>query len=127
MPALNFHSRFAPLVESGLKRQTIRATRKRPIRVGDTLFLYTGMRTKHCRRLMVARCSFVAEIRIQKDPDMAHFDPSPIAYPLVYMDGWRGCSALSIAIADGFNSLAEMVSWFHETHGLPFVGQLIRW
>ena len=28
MPALNFQARFAPLVESGQKRQTIRAYRK---------------------------------------------------------------------------------------------------
>jgi hypothetical protein len=30
MPALNFFARFAPLVESGQKRQTIRAPRRYP-------------------------------------------------------------------------------------------------
>lgn len=127
MPAINFQTQFAPLVENGIKRQTIRAARKRPIRVGDTLFLYTGMRTKQCRRLLVATCKFTAQIRIEKDPKMARFDPRPTAYPIVYLDGWRGCNPLSIAISDGFKNLGEMVKWFYKTHGLPFVGQLIRW
>jgi hypothetical protein len=44
MPALDFQARFAPLVESGEKRQTIRKRRKRPIGVGQTLYLWTGQR-----------------------------------------------------------------------------------
>jgi len=51
MPALNFHKQFAPAVEDGSKRQTIRALRKHPIRSGDHLYHYTGMVTKACRKL----------------------------------------------------------------------------
>ena len=43
-------------MESGAKPCTIRAPRKRPIHVGDTLYLYTGMRTKACRRLCTVTC-----------------------------------------------------------------------
>ena len=64
MPALNFQEQFAAAVESGEKRQTIRSERKRPIKVGDTLYLYTGMRTKRCRKLGSAGCVGIEEIRI---------------------------------------------------------------
>jgi len=55
MPALNFQSRFADLVASGKKRQTIRPVRRHPIKAGDLLHLFTGMRTKRCKRLPSAR------------------------------------------------------------------------
>ena len=55
MPALNF-TMFVDKVESGEKRQTIRAYRKdgRDPKPGDPLYLFTGMRTTACRRLVVA-------------------------------------------------------------------------
>ena len=53
MPALNFKKQFAEKVETGEKRQTVRAKRKRAFVVGDKLYLYTGMRTKYCRKLAV--------------------------------------------------------------------------
>lgn len=51
MALLNFQKQFADLIEAGTKRQTIRAARKYPIKVGDKLYLYTGLRTKYCRKL----------------------------------------------------------------------------
>lgn len=58
MPALNFKKRFEPMIESGDKRQTIRAKRKdcRDPKEGQTLYLYTGMRSKGCRKLGEAPC-----------------------------------------------------------------------
>lgn len=29
--------------------------------------------------------------------------------------------------ADGFDSWDDMVKWFSKTHGLPFLGALIKW
>ena len=52
MPAYNFKKQFAPLVGSGEKRQTVRFPRKRQTVKGDTLYLYTGMRTSACRKLV---------------------------------------------------------------------------
>lgn len=52
MPAYNFRKQFAPLVESGQKRQTIRTIgKRRHARAGEPLQLYTGQRTKACRKL----------------------------------------------------------------------------
>jgi hypothetical protein len=53
MPAYNFQKQFAPLVQSGEKRQTIRTLGKRShAQPGNKLQLYTGMRTKQCRKLV---------------------------------------------------------------------------
>jgi len=51
MPSVNYKKRFVPDVESGIKKQTIRKKRKNPIKPGDKLYFFTGLRTKHCRRL----------------------------------------------------------------------------
>lgn len=50
MPALNF-SKFIAAVEDGSKPLTIRDIRKNPIRPGDVLYMFTGMRTRQCRKL----------------------------------------------------------------------------
>lgn len=67
MPSLNFMERFAGAVERGEKRQTIRRVRKTPIKVGDTLQLYTGQRTKACRKLGLGRCTRVRAIMMRPD------------------------------------------------------------
>ena len=64
MPLLGFKQQFAPMVEARKKRQTIRAKREdgRNPKPGDTLYLYTGLRTKSCRKLGETVCRSVQEI-----------------------------------------------------------------
>lgn len=115
MPALNFLTRFADDVESGRKRQTIRAQRKHPLYIGDALYLFTGMRTKGCRRLGDHTCTMVQEIRIKPNGT-------------VRLDGQAICrtSAERIAKADGFESLKQFVEFFCADER-EFNGQLIQW
>ena len=122
MPALNFQARFAPLVESGEKRQTIRKRRKdgRDPKPGDTLYLYTGMRTKACRRIGEVECKDVYEINLQP-----RFRDESIG-ALMAGSGFP-CSLERLAELDGFKDPTEMFDWFEKTHGLPFEGLLIRW
>lgn len=119
MPALNFQKRFAPRVEDGTKRQTIRARRKdgRDPKPGDPLYLYTGMRTKGCRKLGVATCTSVDRIGIDGFLSV-WIGAEPVLGPL----GRR-----SLAVADGFAGWRGMYDWFQTTHGIPFEGLLIRW
>ncbi len=115
MPALNFQKQFAPLVESGEKRQTIRAERKdgrMPAKPGDIIALYTGMRTKSCRKLADVECIAV--------------DPIRISYGYISVDS-QIQDEHRLAVADGFDDVAAMRDWFNKTHGLPFSGLLIRW
>lgn len=124
MPALNYHKQFAPLVESGAKLQTIRAMRKVPIKQGETLYHFTGMRTKYCRRLGVSTCSSALGIDIIRTP----------AIRAVYLQVGPGggqyrmqnTEIADLAKKDGFPDLDTFWNWFtnSSTH---FTGQLIAW
>jgi hypothetical protein len=116
VPALNFKAEFADAVESGRKRQTIRRRRKRPVRPGDTLHLYTGMRSGQCRKLGEAVCASVQGITIYRRG-------------VVVLDG-KDLSAgetFELARADGFANTESFIAFFREHYGLPFEGVLIKW
>lgn len=121
MVAYNFQSRFAELVRTGQKTQTIRAPRKdgRHAKVGDRLQLYTGMRTRHCRKL------------VEPDPVCIAVRPIHINNGAIWLDGsaapLRADAAMEMAIADGFSCIADFLSFFVKTHGYPFDGYLIQW
>lgn len=120
MPAYNFQSRFAPLVVSGEKRQTIRAIgKRRHAAQGDRIQLYTGMRTKICRKLMDPDpvCTFAATVYICHG----------IGSPAVLIVGHETPDQDAFARADGFDDFYAMLDWFGKTHGLPFEGVLIKW
>lgn len=52
MVAYSFKSAFVEDIAAGLKCQTIRLPRPRHARPGERLQLFTGMRTKHCRKII---------------------------------------------------------------------------
>ncbi len=113
-----FKPQFAPLVESGRKCQTVRPVPKRMPKAGDTLDAreWTGRPYgSKQRKLGVFTITEVLSVRIDAE-DLA------IGGRKV---GWMRRNAF--ASADGFSSFAEMAAWFSQTHGLPFVGILIKW
>lgn len=117
MVAYNFKACFAPLVESRQKRQTIRAEGKRKhAHPGDRLQLYTGMRTKACRKLTEAECTSTHEIEIR---DRSELRIDGISQTPTEQE--------QLALADGFDSLQAFHDFFQSVHGLPFKGRLIRW
>lgn len=116
MPALNFKARFAAPVESGQKRCTIRAERRYPIKFGDRLYLYTGMRTKQCRKLGEAICVEASDLYIS--------DGRRVTVGNVRLDMLE---EIALSRADGFDRLRDFIQFFQETYGLPFEGQLIKW
>lgn len=119
MPALNFQKQFADAVESGSKHQTIRLPRKRhPIYVGCRLVLYTGQRTKYCKKLGETVCKSVERIVIES------------RYPLGIFVGVNQLSykqARELAWKDGFNLIDDFINFFKLRYGLPFQGVLIKW
>ena len=122
MPALNFKKQFAEAVEHGNKRQTVRAPRKdgRPhAKVGDTLKLYTGMRTKQCRLLATATVTHIDRIRIEPMCMFLNGSFMPVFDACQTDDGF--------AVADGFKNFMDMSLWFATVHGLPFEGFVIHW
>ena len=110
MVAINFQKQFAAAIESGQKTQTIRA--KARCKPGDRLQLYTGMRTKGCRKLQDAVCTRVAAIKICEEG--------------IYLNEQQEDDVF--ALRDGFSNYAEMAQWFRDRYGaLPFAGFLIQW
>ena len=122
MPAYNFMKQFAPLIENGVKTTTIRKRRKRPTRPGDTLYLYTGMRTKDCRKLLETECVAVLPITINRTPqddEMIVLDGAP-------MVGWEIDALVHDDVGD-LLSISEFVDFFDDHYGLPFDGVWITW
>lgn len=117
MVAYNFQRQFADAVEAGAKRQTIRATgKRRHARPGDPLQLYTGMRSKACRKLREAVCVQSVPVHISEDG-------------VVTWDGQQlpGAQVASLALQDGFPDIAAFLDFFRTSHGLPFQGVCISW
>jgi hypothetical protein len=114
MPAYNFKLRFRAKIESGEKRHTIRGERKQKQRVGDPCCLFTGMRTKNCRRIFNAPCLKVERIVIG-------------ANGVVIIDGEQLSrdERESFARCDGFESFSEMLAFWDGR--LPFSGEVIHW
>ena len=120
-----FQPRFAPLVESGEKIQTIRPVPKRMPRVGAEISCrvweaapYRSHQREILRSVVVAS----SLVRIADGGILiAPYDPSrdPSWTPVTDLDAF--------ARADGFASWDDMRSWFSDTHGLPFSGLLIQW
>lgn len=127
MPAFNFQSRFAPLVQSGRKKTTIRG---REVKVGSTAYLFTGQRTRACVRLGQGEIVSCTPIKL----------------------GWRenGCPFVQLrskrlntvtmhqmAVSEGFGGTCEMVNWFEMTYKQykataagdddVYTGYLIEW
>ena len=117
MPAYNFKWQFAEQVKTGRKRQTIRPKRKRPTRVGDTLYLYAGQRTKRCELLMTDKCIAVTPIDIFA------------TYILLGGKVLNTDEVWQLAKADGFEKLGHFYDFFQGQYGLPLVNkmELIVW
>lgn len=118
MVAYSFQERFAPLVEARTKTQTIRALRKRHARFREPVQLYTGMRTRACRKLA------------DPDPICFSLDDVGIGRDRFWLIGRPDFDAIErdwVARLDGFEDFSEMRDWFGGTYGLPFRGVMIRW
>ena len=122
MVDIDFSAEFARAVEDGDRRQTIRKTAR--CKPGDTLKLYTGMRTRSCRLLGEARCTGVRRVELRSTE--------------MFLDGRRLFASLvsrdqldptdnEFAEADGFPGFMEMAAWFDRKYGLPFEGVAIEW
>lgn len=117
MVAINFNQRFANMVQSGKKRQTVRRS-DHPAEAGKKLQLYTGQRTKDCRKL------------VYPDPVCLLTDYCAIRKHYITF-GNRDLhprSSDDFAKADGFENYDEMYRWFAERYEADeFVGKVIKW
>lgn len=117
---LNFKKEFAPGVESGEKRQTIRRNRKdgkRP-KPGDTVKCYTGLRTRTARLLRAAPVEECLSVRMHIDDGVIIIDGRKLNFG----------EANAFARADGFPTPIAMRKWFKDQYMTDdFEGLCIRW
>lgn len=121
MVAYSFKKRFADPIVALTKRQTIRADRKRHARPGEPVQLYTGMRTRHCLKILAQDpiCRAVSPILI--DLVGGKVDVLRDFAPQIF----RGAALDEFARLDGFRDWADMNSFW--AGDLWFAGVLIEW
>lgn len=119
MPALNFQKKFVPMILDGSKCQTIRRERKNFIKVGDKLFLNTGMRTRGCRRIKEAICTEIQYIQF-----VNWFGDQKV---LVDNHILLFSEMEELAKADGFESFSDFLHFFERQYGPDFEGVIIHW
>jgi hypothetical protein len=120
MVAYSFKARFAEPILDGTKGGTIRAARggRGHARPGEMLQLFTGMRTKYCRRICDRRCFAV-------EPIVIAFDKRSVfllnhLLPIDWPDDLN-----AFARFDGFVSFEEMRAFWRDAEA--FAGWHIRW
>ncbi|MGY6246669.1 hypothetical protein ACXIUS_03840 [Bosea thiooxidans] len=134
MVAYSFNKRFAEPIATGhpatgiVKRQTIRAPRKRHVRPGEAMQIYQGMRTKHCRKIIADQvCVEVRPIELFVAAlGYVRFTDTGEAFGITTMLD-------DFARQDGFLHWADMQAFWQAAHpeaaghDLSFRGVLIRW
>ena len=118
MPLLNFKKQFIPFIRAKTKCHTIRAERKHPVKVGDKLYLYCGLRQKGAYRILPEPviCSRVESIEIDaRTSRMVTVGGVPLEYD----------ERETLAVADGFRDWNEMLAFWEGR--LPFKGSIIHW
>jgi len=122
-----FQPRFAPLVKSGAKRQTIRPVPKRMPQIGDreSWREWTG-RPYWSLQQELAKVQIIAVETIEIHGDIWGTHHFAVKGATALRQDWWGINGWDgFAKADGFGSLRELFDWFKAEHGLPFFGIVI--
>ena len=133
MVAYSFKRDFIDPIEQGLKTHTLRGPRRRHARVGETMQLYVGMRTKHCRLIGTGICDRFRGVLLKFSTYPAFFifdvmesDPGVFRrkgelQPLTDLDAF--------ARSDGFAHFDAMAKFWRDNHGpaQSWEGFLIGW
>lgn len=121
MAAYNFKKEFAPAVKSGKKRCTMRQRRKSGYvpSVGESLTLYTGMRSKGCEKLCDVTVKAVRPVIIELEEERTSvvLDGTPLTFNEIR----------HLAERDGFFSVAEFRGFFRTQYGTQAHLYLIEW
>ena len=124
MVAYSFQRRFKDPIYRGVKRQTVRADRKRHARPGEMLQLFTGMRTRQCAKIIDdQRCTAVLPVEIRFDPASGIVNILTGGVPVRSLDDF--------AVRDGFTDIQDMSAFWNQQHDIQpggvFCGVVIEW
>jgi hypothetical protein len=104
---------FAASVESGAKTHTIRDSRKNGhAKPGDKVHLYTGLRTKACRKLIDPDPTCWGSFDI--DIEITGHTMTRRSGPMVFINGRSldDAEVEALAIGDGFTSVEDFFAFF---------------
>ena len=126
MVAYSFQKRFAEPILEGRKLGTIRAPRKRHARPGETMHLFTGMRTKHCRLIAEKTCHIACAVELN-----FHRQFGPGVWKVAGIE-LNAATMNCLAREDGFADVLDMTAFWFDQHGreateIKFEGVLLRW
>lgn len=151
MPAYSFKEQFISMVIDGSKPHTIRARREKGFaKIGDTLYLYFGMRTRWCTKIREEKCANVRTIiitqsdiylcsnrlndkevqqlndrlKLKKVVDLGIKLDETLRNTLAWCDGFRPEGSTKEEPGTAFEL---MITFWRDTHQLPFIGDLIDW
>lgn len=117
MVAFNFQPDFADPIETSRKIQTVRC--KKRAEAGDVLQLFTGQRTKSCRRLLPLK-TVICSVS-----DYCHLEQDGIVFGDKTL---HPANVDEFAQMDGFRCFEDMLAWFQSRYGRRnFVGWVHRW
>jgi len=122
-----FKPEFCDDVQSGKKTQTIRLPRKRKPRPGDLISLRkwegTPYKSKQVR-LAIGQALNLSKIEILACPAVVNGRRAD-----VYINGNHQSDMQlgDLAKLDGFDCTSDMIDFFADGYGLPFVGELLKW
>ena len=113
---------FTDKILSGEKRQTIRKAGKKwaNVTAGDKLSLYTGLRTKQCRKLGEAEVESIEDVEIESS--LRVFSRIKINDKYLFMHEMK-----RLALSDGFSTIDAFLDFFNEHYGTNFKGKIIKW
>lgn len=122
MPAYNFQKRFVPMILSGRKNTTIRARRKHGnAEPGKSVQLYTGMRTKQCRKIINDPLCY------QVTPIIIDIDKQLNLQIVLANRQLLGPEKFDLVYSDGFDTLDQFAAFFISQYELPAQLYLIEW
>lgn len=121
MVAYSYKPRFVGRIKDGSKPQTCRGDRKRHARPGETMQLYTGMRTRQCRLIGTATCKSVEPIRFDFEAQTIQIGAEPPIEDLPDLNAF--------AVLDGFEDYRDLCEFWRANHkGVErWEGVLITW
>lgn len=141
MVAYGFKKFFAPQIEDGSKTHTIRGHRRRHAHVGEPVQLFTGLRTRHCVKIIADPvCIDVVPIVIMSSDLLSagiayiEIDGRPLhrdeIEPFAISDGFDPARLAGLAPASLIGETARETMgrfWRYENPGSRFEGVIIRW
>lgn len=141
MVAYSFKAFFEQQISTLIKRQTVRADRARHARVGETVQLYVGMRTRNCRKILkpdpacIGVLPIVIEMSAVRDDFIAGIEVAGCRFndddieTFARDDGFAPERINAVAIdLHGKTARHNMGEFWQRSHeGNRFTGVVIKW